>query len=348
MKKQILQNKSKPLTVAAALGLLNEEDRIEEVVESLVNQTYPLSQIVLTNDGSIDRTWEILKRLAKKYPQLKIFNQVNHGPAQARNRSWRAVNKEIDIIAFTDGNCVPERNWVEEVIKPFQDDTVGATGGAYKTLNPENILARFFGMEIAWKYSKISGDIDAHGTYNLAIRRKILEEVGGFDERYKKPSGEDWDLTYKISRKHRIVFVPSAVVGTHHPTSIRKYLKTQVRRGYDRMMLYNEHPERGTQDNYTGKLVKYQIWMSGMLIPCLVFLYPFFPGSYLIPLAVFLFMLAVALIPFPYYISRDFAVALFSIPIQLIRNYAWFWGMLKGMYRFGFINVVKGVLRSGL
>lgn len=338
----------KPLRVAVAIAAYNEEKTIATILDALLAQTYPVEQIVVTNDGSMDRTGEILTKYAAKHPCITHISQENAGPANARNRSWRAVPKDTDIIAITDGNCIPEPDWIEQLIKPFSDPKVGATGGAYKTLNPENLLARFFGMEIDYRYSKIKGEIDAHGTYNLAIRRSVLEEVGGFNEKYRKPSGEDWDLTYKISRNHKIMFVPDAVVGTHHPESLKTYLRTQKRRAFDRILLYNEHPERSSKDNYSGKMVKYQIWFSGLLVPSLVFALPIFPLSWLIPAGIFLFILATAFTTFPYYFSRDKAVAVFSVPVQLLRNYAWFIGMTQGLFKFGFIRIVVGVIKSGM
>ncbi len=335
------------MKIAVAIGAYNEEKNIAKLLDALLSQTLKPAQIVVTNDGSIDKTQGILEQYAKKHHTIKVFSQKNAGPASARNKAWRNTSKDIDIIAITDGNCTPEPNWLEELVKPFSDSKVGATGGTYKTLNENSLLARFFGMEIAWKYSKIKGEIEAHGTYNLAIRKKVLEEIGGLDERYRKPSGEDWDLTYKISRNYKIIYVPKAIVGTEHPESIGKYLKTQVRRGYDRIMLYNEHPEMGAKDNYTGRLVKYQILLSGAFIPSLIFLLPIFRFSYMIPAAIFLFLLLTSLEPFPYFIKRDAAVALFSIPIQLLRNFAWFIGLVKGVFKFGFVKIVVGVIKSG-
>lgn len=336
------------MKVAVAIAAYNEEKDIAAVIKALLKQKFKPTQIVIVNDGSKDRTDEIIRSFSSRHRFIKYIAQENAGPAVARNRAWRNTRKDIDIVAITDGNCVPEPNWLEELVKPFSDPKVGAAGGTYKTLNPENLLARFFGMEVAWRYRNIKGEIDAHGTYNLAIRKKVLEEVGGFNEKYRKPSGEDWDLTYKISRKHKIIYVPKAVVGTHHPEKVRSYLKTQVRRAYDRIMLYNEHATRGSKDNYTGWYVKYQVWLSGLLFPSLIFLYPFFNFSWTIPTLIFSLVFATLLIPFPYFITRDVAVALFSIPIQFLRAIAWFIGMIKGMYKFGFWKIVLGVLKSGM
>ena len=59
---------------------------------------------------------------------------------------------------------------------------------------------------------------------------------------YPVPSGEDWDLTYRISENHRIVFVPEAIVGHYHPDKFIPYMKNQERRGFDRVKIYKDFP----------------------------------------------------------------------------------------------------------
>ncbi|MBF0317114.1 MAG: glycosyltransferase [Nitrospirae bacterium] len=316
------------MKVAITIGVYNEEENIARLIDSLLNQTKKPDEIIIVDDGSVDRTGEIINSYAGRYSIVRYIYQENAGPATARNRAWKST--EADICVFTDGDCVAATNWLEELLKPFSDETVAATGGTYETLNASSVLAAFIGLEIAWKYVHVRGDIDVHGAYNLAVRRHVLEKTGGFDEKYKKPSGEDWDLTYRISDMSRIVYVSSAVVGHYHPEDFLDYMKNQVMRAYDRVELYRDHSEKKKGDTYTGKIIKYQILASGAFLPSLVFIYPFFAYSAVIPLLPFSFMLFTAFVPFGYYIRRDVRVALFSIPVHVCRNFAWLIGIIKG------------------
>jgi GT2 family glycosyltransferase len=230
---------------------------------------------------------------------------------------------------------VPRPDWLEKLLKPFSDHSVGASAGTYETKNRENILARFIGFEIEWKHSRYPKYIDAHGTYNLAVRKKVLEEVGGMCEDYPVPSGEDWDMTYKISRRHKIEFVPGAIVGHYHPEKFWPYMKNQVRRVYDRIKLYKDHPEMKKGDAYTPWYVKYQVLSSIFFVPSLVFFCPFFNFSFIIPAAVVSFLIASLFPPFLYFWKKDKEVAAFSLLAQLARNFAWGWGMTKGIIKFG-------------
>lgn len=319
--------------IAVVCAIYNEGKILPRLLDALLVQTRPLDEIVIVDDGSTDDTPEICRRFCGKHPFIKFYYQKNQGPASARNTGWKKAN--ADICVFTDGDCVPEKNWIENLIIPLADEKNGASAGTYKTLNHENALAKFIGLEIAWRYRKVSGNIDVHGAYNLAVRKKILEEMGGFKEDYPKPSGEDWDLTYRISKKYPIIFVPTAIVGHEHPEKLIPYLANQMRRAYDRIKVYRTHPEKISGDVYTGRIIKYQIIAAGLFIPSLFLLLPWFPFGFLIPSTLFLFLAMVTLIPFSYLFKNDPKIAFYGIWIQWLRSFAWFAGALAGFIKFG-------------
>ena len=320
------------MKLAVVSAVYNEEKHIGQMIESLMAQTRMPDEVVLVDDGSKDGTAQVIEQYAKRYPMIRLIRNSNQGPAASRNIGWRAV--QADVAIFTDGDCVPDRDWIEKLMKYFISDDVAAVAGTYRTLNEENVLARFVGDEIAWRYRNVRGEVDAHGAYNLAIRKSVLEEMRGFDESYKAPSGEDWDLTFKISRKYKILFAPDAIVAHAHPEAFWPYMKNQVRRGFDRIKLYNDHPQKRSGDIYSGKIAKYQVLAAGLLPLALFFL----PFRYLrvIPLFLSLFLFGSCWNSFGFIFKRDPAAAFYGVGIQFARCFAWAWGALKGVLRFGF------------
>ncbi len=322
------------MRIAVTIAVHNEEKTIEKLIESLFSQTLLPDEIVFVDDGSKDRTVSLIEKYIPAEIPIRLLVQEQKGPAAARNLAWK--ESKADICVFTDGDCIPESTWLERLVKPLENPEVGGSGGTYKTLNKESLLARFIGLEISWRYRKVKGEIDCHGSYNLAVRRHLLEKVGGFNEDYPDASGEDFDLTYNISQYSILVYTPEAVVGHYHPQKLFPYLKNQVRRGYDRVKLYCDHPRKAKSDTYTPWYVKYQVAFSGLFLPSLVFLYPAVPPGPIIPLLLLLLLLMFTCVPFFYFFKRDMMVAFYSIPVQFLRGFAWMIGLMKGLLRFGF------------
>lgn len=320
------------MKIAVVSAVYNEEKHIARLIESLLGQTRVPDEVVFVDDGSTDHTTQVIEQYLKQYSLIRLIRNINQGPAASRNLAWK--NTTADIVIFTDGDCVPDRDWLENLKKRFFSEEVVAVGGAYRTLNTERILARFVGWEFSWRYRNVENEIDAHGAYNLAIRRSVLQEMKGFNEHYKAPSGEDWDLTYRISQKYKMLFAKDAVVAHAHPESFWWYMKNQARRGFDRIKLYNDHPEKRSGDIYTGRIVKYQVLAAGLLP--IVFLLSRIPGFSVITLGLFIFLFLSCLNSFPYILKRDPAAAVYGVLVQFCRCFAWAVGAVHGVLRYGF------------
>ncbi|HNX68924.1 MAG TPA: glycosyltransferase family A protein [Candidatus Omnitrophota bacterium] len=325
------------MKIAVVSAVYNEEKYIGRLIESLLAQACIPDEIIFVDDGSKDGTAKVIEGYAARYSTIRLIRNTNQGPAASRNMAWR--NASSEIVIFTDGDCVPDPDWTGNLLRHFTSEEIAAVAGTYRTLNTENILARFVGYEIAWRYRNVRGEIDVHGAYNLAVRRRVLEEMNGFNEIYKAPSGEDFDLTFRISRKYKILFAADAVVAHAHPESFWWYMRNQTRRGFDRMKLYYDHPEKRGSDTYTGKLPKYQVLAAGLLVLSLFLL--LFPGfiSMIAPVLIlppFLFLFGSCFYSFPYIFKRDPMVACYGAKVQFFRSFAWALGAAQGLLRFGF------------
>lgn len=338
------------MKIAVTIGIYNEEKNIRTLIKRLLRQTRRPDEIIVVDDGSQDQTRTIIEKYAKKYPFIKYYFQQNKGPAAARNRAWK--NSSCDICIVTDGDCVPKKDWLERLTKPLlngKNKKIGACAGFYKTLNKKNILARFVDLEYRYIYRKKMKYVNVHGTYSLAVRKNILEKFQGFDENYQKPSGEDFDLCLKIAKNYKIRLLKKAIVGHRQPEKIFKYLRTQVRRAYDRMRIFRDH--KIYKDSYMDTFIKYEIIASGLLLPSLIFFHPYFRQSnnnlilnylFLIPIFFLLIVIFSVIRKLPFFIKKgDLKVALFSIPIIFLRNIAWFIGLIAGLIKFGLWKKTK-------
>lgn len=226
----------------------NAEKTIASCLSAILTQDYSrIADVIVVDDGSTDKTAEI----TQTFSQVKIVSQKNAGPAAARNRGAKEASGEI--LFFTDSDCVPQQDWVSKMVPHFIRDKNGVVAGSYGITNSDEILARCIHQEILFRHQKLMPDEPrVFGSYNFAIRKILFEKVAGFDEKYRYPSGEDNDLSYKvIASGYKIYFERSALVNHVHPSRLGRYLFEQYRHGFWRVKMYKNHPAMSRGDDYT-------------------------------------------------------------------------------------------------
>jgi len=252
--------------ISVVVPVYSGEETLGRCLDALLDQDYEGEyEIIVVDDGSTDRTRE----LVAKYP-VKLLEQKHHGPAAARNFGARGA--EGEIVVFTDADCVPEKSWLREMLRPLRDENIAGVQGAYKTDQGE-LTARFVQYEIEERYERMGRAeyIDFVGSYSAAYRKDIFLEEGGFDESFPMASGEDPDLSFRLASKgYKMVFNPRAVVMHRHLTTLQGYLKSKFYRAYWRVPLYRKNYGKAVSDSYTPQLLKVQIGLFYLLIASIV------------------------------------------------------------------------------
>ena len=196
-------------------------DRIKEI-RMLISVIVPN-----LNTLSVDRTISALDAQTFPHPyEVIVVGMDKHGvvresgkvhfdrsefplsPAQARNRGVKQAHGEI--LAFTDADCLPHPDWLAVIAERFADPAVTVLGGGVE-LDSSNYWTLADNLSMFYEYLAIhpAGERRQLPSLNLAIRRDVFEAVGGFDERYPRPAGEDADLTIRLRRMgHRLYFEP--------------------------------------------------------------------------------------------------------------------------------------------
>jgi glycosyltransferase involved in cell wall biosynthesis len=235
------------MKVSVVIPAYNAESTIGQAVEqSFAQAREPLEiEVIVVDDGSKDDTAKVAESAG-----ATVIRQENAGPAAARNRGWESATGQV--ICFTDSDCIPVADWLENLLDGFNESQVGAVAGSYEIANTNSWLARWVHREIVERHRKMPGFIRAFGSYNLAIPRYVLRATGGFNPTYRQASGEDNDFSYRIIKEGwRIAFRPQAKVAHYHPEKVWKYLLEQYRHGFWRAKLYKDHPEMIRGDDYT-------------------------------------------------------------------------------------------------
>jgi len=307
----------------------NAEKTIGECLRALIRQSIGRDnyEVIVVDDGSTDTTGEI----AQSFP-VRYIKQPNRGPAAARN--YGAKEAAGNIILFTDSDCVPSPNWIEEMTRHFENPDVIAVKGAYKT-KQASITARFAQVEFEERFEilKKADSIDMVDTYSAAFRRDIFWKMGGFDESFPVANNEDTDLSYKLSSAgHKMVFNPDAIVfHLKHPDTFKKYMRQKFWRGYWRMVVYKRFPKKMVKDTYTPQSLKFQIMFLFGAIFFVVLSAIFKKSLYLAAAAIIAFIIST--LPFSLSaMGKDFTVGLLSPFFLAVRAFSIGSGILYYFY----------------
>jgi hypothetical protein len=141
---------------------------------------------------------------------------------------------------------------------------VAGSKGAYET-EQRSLTARFVQQEYEERYARMARreSIDFIDTYAAAYRREVLEAVGGFDERYRLPSTEDQELSFRVAeRGHRLVFTPDARVGHLHADSPWAYARKKAKIGFYKVATLRRHPGKAVSDSHTPGTLKLQLLLA--------------------------------------------------------------------------------------
>lgn len=198
-------------------------------------------EVVIVDDGSRDDSTTVLQRLAAT-SRLDLRPHrlpVNQGPAVARNVGWREAR--APLIAFTDDDCAPQPGWLAALIDGLaRHDIVQGTTRP----NP----AQMANLGPFSHTMEVQGENGFYETCNVGYRREVLERIGGFDERFRYPYGEDADLAWRAKESGATTgFERSALV--YHdirPASFRAHVQ-DLRRRSGVVMLTNSHPGMRSQ-----------------------------------------------------------------------------------------------------
>jgi len=227
--------------VSVVVGIRNEELFIEECIESLLRLDYPrdLYEIIIVDGMSSDKT----RDMVQKYPVRLLLNNKRN-VAAARNLGVK--NAIGDFVAFTDGDCKVDYQWLKILVSEMQNAPydVVCFGGPNLIFESDPVFGRVVGYSqetflgsggsAQSKNSTKKHYVSSLPNCNAMYKKSVIQEVGYFDERFL--IGQDGDLNYRIGKKgHRFLYVPEAQV-LHH--------------------------RRGTLYSFSVRMFKYGMWMA--------------------------------------------------------------------------------------
>ncbi len=222
----------------------NRPDEVDELLESLTQQTIKDFEVVIVEDGSIRPCKDVCEQYANIL-DLHYYAKENSGPGQSRNYGAERASGEYVIIL--DSDVVLPAGYLKAIDESLQQHPCEAFGG------PDATHPSFTPVQKAISYSMTSffttGGIRGGKakldkfyprSFNMGIRRDIYLQLGGFS---KMRFGEDIDFSYRIVEAgHMPRLFPDAWVWHKRRTDFRKFFRQVYNSGIARINLEKRHP----------------------------------------------------------------------------------------------------------
>ena len=225
--------------VSVLIPAHNEEAVIGRTVDAMARLIYPKEriEIIVVNDDSKDRTGSILAAKQRQLPQLRVASTVpgNGGAGKAAALNYGLQFCRGEYIVIYDADNTPERRALLYLVGAImKDHRLGAVVGKFRTRNKKaNLLTRFINVEtLSFQWLLQAGRCHFWGLTtipgtNYIIRRSLLDELGGWEE---KALTEDTELTIRIyDSGYRIYWLPHSVTWEQEPESLRVWMKQRTR-----------------------------------------------------------------------------------------------------------------------
>lgn len=237
-------------TVSIIVAARNEQDKLGDLLKHLVKQEYPSYEVIIVNDRSTDRTPEIIEQYRAAHANVRridVTSTSTRMPAKKHALSLGIAASKGTILCLTDADCLPPPRWISSLVSAFDNDTGLVAGYSPYVSDPVQDLRASVPIKVLHafvRYEEFKGATWSAASIglqrgwlctgrSLAYRRKVYDEVGGFDKIKKSISGDD-DLFLQLVRqstswKIRYVTSYESFVPSEPPARFREFLQQRIR-----------------------------------------------------------------------------------------------------------------------
>ena len=253
------------LKVSVVIPTLDRADMVAATIDCIEQQTISRTEyeVLVIDNNSSDHTQAVLAEKAATYPNIRLFTQLKRGAAATRNVGIREAKGEI--VLFIDDDILAEPNLIETHLSAHRLHPKSSVIGAVVSPWDEStvpFLRYLRDRAIFNPYSIACGPMDFsyYHTGNVSSPRKLLLEVGGFNEEFFFYGMEDIELGYRLERAgSRMVYSPEAKAVHRYFPTYEHFIQRCQQAGYSLGKLVDLHPElrgRFTENGKGTRLLK--------------------------------------------------------------------------------------------
>jgi cellulose synthase/poly-beta-1,6-N-acetylglucosamine synthase-like glycosyltransferase len=252
-----------PVTII--VPAFNEETVIANCLRSLLRSDYwPLS-ILVVDDGSTDRTSQVVRELASEEPRIRLQIQPNGGKWSAINRALALIDTPIFVVADADSMFLPDT--VRWLVQDFRDERVGAVAGVVEVGNRGSLLTSLQNLEYVVSQSvfrRAQEMIEGIGVVPGAIGAWRTEAVRRAGLMSEDTITEDADLTVAVHRAgYRVRMQENARSVTEAPEVVKAFMRQRLRWTFGMLQVAWKH-KRATLEGRPVSIVTLtdSVWLS--------------------------------------------------------------------------------------
>jgi len=209
MDQQIISDDQLPL-VSVVIPTLNRVDYLKNCLASLIEMNYPKAkfEIVVVDNGCTDGTAQMVQQ---DFPEIELIREKRKGVVFARNTGSKRAKGAI--VAYTDDDCIVDKDWIRNLVCGFVSGEIGGVGGPVFHLRPEIVPERLWcdrtrPLDLGNRKHFVKALI----TGNMAVRREVFGKIR-FDETLIFHQAEDIDFSRSLTDAgYKLVYTPDAVV----------------------------------------------------------------------------------------------------------------------------------------
>jgi glycosyltransferase involved in cell wall biosynthesis len=219
------------LHVSAIITAYNSEAFVADAILSVLRQTLPVDEIVVVDDGSTDRTREVVEQFTGR--GVQYVYQENKGPSAARNLGVYRTSGEFLAFLDADDMWLENKNQIQVDYLSNHPQVAMVSGFAWRqNLSSEN---RELVGQIPKNMANLRREILIRNLYGnpsmVMLRRNVLEKIGFWNEdnRY----GRDWELWIRVIGSHDAVILPTPVIEYRkHPANLSQSKRWELLKSF--------------------------------------------------------------------------------------------------------------------
>lgn len=203
--------------VSVIIPTYNRANSVEMSIQSVLDQTWQNFEIIVVDDGSTDNTRQVVEHFSDDRIRY-ICMEKNGGASRARNEGIRQTKCEFIAFLDSDDEWLPQKLEKQMQVMLQASEKVGLVYCRMRGCRKDGSF--IYCPELSQKKEQLEGNLlgnlvesNVIGTPAMLIRKKCLDQTGGFDEGLR--CLEDWELVLRIAEKWEIGFVDETLVEVH-------------------------------------------------------------------------------------------------------------------------------------